>query len=274
MSLVEKVTNGILIIGVQSLAASKSGREDTFYTQVLFYVCGGACLVGASAMLSLAPVEIGRRYWKPKAMTMSDRAEKVEIPAIHINSQNVTEDFWNTVLWIFILLIYIISNILYCRRKDHICVSVTSYWCTLYRVWSGSVHFGPFQPNFEQIGGLNGWTIKHGTNTRAPLYHVWGCANLKSSCTLELDIWCRNLLLLIMEGWVGALPRSRDTSHTWPRWRRIWRASLGASETSKPRWPRRTRRRFKVRNRTELFCCFPFSLHYTISPKQCLIHGI
>ena len=93
MSLVEKVTNGILIIGVQSLAASKSGREDTFYTQVLFYVCGGACLVGASAMLSLAPVEIGRRYWKPKAMTMSDRAEKVEIPAIHINSQNVTEDF-------------------------------------------------------------------------------------------------------------------------------------------------------------------------------------
>ena len=89
MSLVEKITNGILIIGVQSLASSKSHR-DTFYTQVLFYVCGGACLIGALAMLSLAPVKIGQRYWKPK--TASNGAEKVEIPEILINSQSVTED--------------------------------------------------------------------------------------------------------------------------------------------------------------------------------------
>ena len=97
MSLVEKVTNGILIIGVQSLASGKSGGEDTFYTQVLFYVCGGACLVGALAMLSLAPVKIGHRFWKPK--TAINRTENVEIPTItreipatHINPQNVTED--------------------------------------------------------------------------------------------------------------------------------------------------------------------------------------
>lgn len=90
MSLVEKVTNGILIIGVQSLSSSRSGAEDTFYTQVLFYVCGGACLLGAMAMLSLAPVKIGQRYWKPKAV--SDKTENVEIPALHIKPQDVTEE--------------------------------------------------------------------------------------------------------------------------------------------------------------------------------------
>ena len=90
MSLVEKVTNGIIIIGVQSLASGRSSGNSTFYTQVLFYVCGGASLMGALAMLSLAPVKIGRRFWKSKSL--SDKEERVEIPAIHITSESVTED--------------------------------------------------------------------------------------------------------------------------------------------------------------------------------------
>ena len=90
MSLVEKVTNGIIIIGVQSLASGRSSGDGTFYTQVLFYVCGGASLMGALAMLSLAPVKIGRRFWKSKSF--SDKEERVEIPAIHITSESVTEE--------------------------------------------------------------------------------------------------------------------------------------------------------------------------------------
>ena len=89
MSLVAKVTNGIIIIGVQSLASGRSSGNSTFYTQVLFYVCGGASLMGALAMLSLAPVKIGRRFWKSN--NLSDKEESVEIvPAIHINSASAT----------------------------------------------------------------------------------------------------------------------------------------------------------------------------------------
>ena len=64
MSLVEKVTNGIIIMGVQRLASGRSSGDGIFYTQVLFYVCGGASLMGALAMLSLVPAKIGRRFWK------------------------------------------------------------------------------------------------------------------------------------------------------------------------------------------------------------------
>ena len=83
MSLVEKVTNGIIMISVQSLASGRSSGDGTFYTQVLFYVCGGATLMGALAMLSLAPVKIGGRFWKSK--NLRNKEESVEIPAIHVN---------------------------------------------------------------------------------------------------------------------------------------------------------------------------------------------
>ena len=89
MSLVEKITNGIIIIGVQNMASGRSKVDGTFYTQVLFYVCGGASLMGALAMLSLAPVTIGRRFWKSK--NLSDKEDSVEITAIRIPSVNVTE---------------------------------------------------------------------------------------------------------------------------------------------------------------------------------------
>ena len=89
MSLVEKVTNGIIIMGVQSLASGRSSGDGIFYTQVLFYVCGGASLMGALAMLSLVPAKIGRRFWKSN--NLSDKEESVEIvPAIHINSASAT----------------------------------------------------------------------------------------------------------------------------------------------------------------------------------------
>ena len=96
MSLVEKVTNGIIIIGVQSLASTRASGDGTFYTQVLFYVCGGASLMGALAMLSLAPVKIGHRFWKSK--NLSDKEERVEIPAIHVTSESVSEHLWDTVI--------------------------------------------------------------------------------------------------------------------------------------------------------------------------------
>ena len=91
MSLVEKVTNGIIMISVQSLASGRSSSDGTFYTQVLFYVCGGATLMGALAMLSLVRVNIGGRFWKSK--NLSNKDESVEIPAIHVNSESVTEHF-------------------------------------------------------------------------------------------------------------------------------------------------------------------------------------
>ena len=89
MSLVEKITNGIIIIGLQNLASGRSKSDGTFYTQVLFYVCGGATLMGALAMLSLAPVTIGRRFLNSK--NLSDKKGSVEILAVHINSESVTE---------------------------------------------------------------------------------------------------------------------------------------------------------------------------------------
>jgi len=88
MSLVEKVSNGIIIIGVQSLASGKSSNNDTFYEQVLFYVCGGASLVGAIAMLSLVPVKIGRRYRK----NLSKEDFTVEMQAINTIPDNITRD--------------------------------------------------------------------------------------------------------------------------------------------------------------------------------------
>ena len=104
MSLVEKVMNGIIVSGVQSLASSDTLEECNvctffsspfvsiclpFYTKVLVYVCGGATLIGILAMLSLSPIKIGRRYWRPEAR---NNTENIQPPPYHVNTQNMTED--------------------------------------------------------------------------------------------------------------------------------------------------------------------------------------
>ena len=70
MSLVSKLSNGLIIMCVQSLAPHNSKKEieggvdSPFYTHIMFFACGGGALVGAVAMLTMVPFTIGRRYCK------------------------------------------------------------------------------------------------------------------------------------------------------------------------------------------------------------------
>ena len=70
MSLTDKFANGLVVIAVQSLVpgfpeeCNHCDGCSPFYSKVLFYVCGGAALFGALAMLSLVPFTVGRRSAK------------------------------------------------------------------------------------------------------------------------------------------------------------------------------------------------------------------
>ena len=67
MSLAAKLTNGLIIICVQSLVPDNSNEEkgggvSSFYAQIAFFACGGGALVGAVAMLTMVPCTIGKRF--------------------------------------------------------------------------------------------------------------------------------------------------------------------------------------------------------------------
>ena len=70
MSLTDKFANGLVVIAVQSMVpglpeeCNRCEGCSPFYSQVLFYVCGGATLLGALSMFSLVPFTIGHRLGK------------------------------------------------------------------------------------------------------------------------------------------------------------------------------------------------------------------
>jgi len=78
MSLTDKFANGLVVIAVQSLVpgfpeeCNHCDGCSPFYSQVLFYVCGGAALLGILSMLSLVPFTIGRRFSKKEATSNAE----------------------------------------------------------------------------------------------------------------------------------------------------------------------------------------------------------
>ena len=83
MSLTDKFANGLVVIAVQSLVpgfpeqCNHCDGCSPFCSQVLFYVCGGAAVIGALSMLSLVPFTIGRRFTKKAyAMKTEDSSMK------------------------------------------------------------------------------------------------------------------------------------------------------------------------------------------------------
>ena len=65
ISLADKFASGLIVMGVQTIQPSfeeecyDCASCRPFFSQVIFYVLGGAALVGALAMLSLVPFNIG-----------------------------------------------------------------------------------------------------------------------------------------------------------------------------------------------------------------------
>ena len=65
MSLSDKVSNGVAVILIQKFIPS---TIDTctdcqlYYRDILFFVCGGAAILGALCMASLIPYVIGERW--------------------------------------------------------------------------------------------------------------------------------------------------------------------------------------------------------------------
>ena len=80
MSLTDKFANGLVVIAVQSLVpgfpeeCNHCDGCSPFYSQVLFYVCGGAALLGTLSMLSLVPFTIGRRFAKKESAMKANQS--------------------------------------------------------------------------------------------------------------------------------------------------------------------------------------------------------
>ena len=80
MSLTDKFANGLVVIAVQSLVpgfpeeCNHCDGCSPFYSQVLFYVCGGAALLGTLSMLSLVPFTIGHRFAKRESSTTAENS--------------------------------------------------------------------------------------------------------------------------------------------------------------------------------------------------------
>ena len=119
MSLLDKLTCGIVVIGIQGvrhkfqtcpgkkkpsniifnhpLQSQVSGAsvvEDCegcllghegcfpFYSKVLFFVCGSAALIGALTMFTLVPFEIGRRSFKKRGLPEHFTGEETKYGAM------------------------------------------------------------------------------------------------------------------------------------------------------------------------------------------------
>ncbi|KAB7495419.1 Major facilitator superfamily domain-containing protein 12 [Armadillidium nasatum] len=59
MSLMDKISNGVVVMIIQSSCETKCNPE--FYQHVITYACGSACLLGFIMILTLIPVKIGKR---------------------------------------------------------------------------------------------------------------------------------------------------------------------------------------------------------------------
>lgn len=64
MSLTDKVSNGIAAMLIQLFIPGKDDCLECreYYRSMLFYVCGGAALLGAAFMLTLLPCTVGERW--------------------------------------------------------------------------------------------------------------------------------------------------------------------------------------------------------------------
>ena len=73
MSITYKLAEGLVVLAVQSLVPSFPEECNNcdgcspFYSQVLFFVCGGAALLGILSMLSLVPFTVGQRFSKKES---------------------------------------------------------------------------------------------------------------------------------------------------------------------------------------------------------------
>uniref|UniRef100_A0A2P2ICJ4 Major facilitator superfamily domain-containing protein 12-like n=1 Tax=Hirondellea gigas TaxID=1518452 RepID=A0A2P2ICJ4_9CRUS len=57
MSFVDKLSNGIIIMIIQACIT----EDPSYYTDILFYACGGACVLGLLITIALIPVKVGKR---------------------------------------------------------------------------------------------------------------------------------------------------------------------------------------------------------------------
>ncbi|KAA0203513.1 hypothetical protein HAZT_HAZT001865 [Hyalella azteca] len=64
MSLVDKFSNGIIIMIIQD---SNTG-DPMYYRDVIFYACGGACVVGLITTIALIPIKVHRRRGVAKSV--------------------------------------------------------------------------------------------------------------------------------------------------------------------------------------------------------------
>ena len=77
MSLSDKVSNGLVVIAIQHFIpddVDTSIESQSYYRDVVVYICGGVAFVGALFAVSLLPFEVG--VWEPKKAKKTDKGEK------------------------------------------------------------------------------------------------------------------------------------------------------------------------------------------------------
>lgn len=73
MSFTDKVSNGLAVMGIQYYIPCIKCCPDCkwYFRDVLFYACGGSALLGAVALLLLAPFKVGRRRGQAATTTFA-----------------------------------------------------------------------------------------------------------------------------------------------------------------------------------------------------------
>ena len=81
MSLTDKISNGVAVILIQHFIPTNMdtcSKCRFYFKDILFYVCGGAAVLGAIFMLTLYPYKIGQRWRDRPRRSQNDPYQNLE----------------------------------------------------------------------------------------------------------------------------------------------------------------------------------------------------